>query len=124
MDELLKSILPSLGAFGPFAVLAWWIINNQAKQLETRDKHTYQLTEWIIETLGEYHAIDDVAPKHSRRAGKLGRSSQCKGTRLDPPSTGSRHGTCDPEGEILTQVASTATLSADAEPRSGGGVPF
>jgi hypothetical protein len=50
MDELLKSVLPGLGAFGPFAVLAWWIINNQAKQLEARDAHNQQLTERIIKT--------------------------------------------------------------------------
>ena len=50
MDELLKSVLPGLGAFGPFAVLAWWIINNQAKQLEARDVHNQQLTERIIKT--------------------------------------------------------------------------
>ena len=50
MDELLKSVLPGLGAFGPFAVLAWWIINNQAKQLEAKDAHNQQLTERIIKT--------------------------------------------------------------------------
>jgi len=50
MDELLKSVLPGLGAFGPFAVLAWWIINNQAKQLEVKDAHNQQLTERIIKT--------------------------------------------------------------------------
>ena len=50
MDELLKSVLPGLGAFGPFAVLAWWIINNQAKQLEAKDTHNQQLTERIIKT--------------------------------------------------------------------------
>ena len=50
MDELLISVLPGLGAFGPFAVLAWWIINNQAKQLEAKDTHNQQLTERIIKT--------------------------------------------------------------------------
>jgi len=50
MDELLKSLLPGLGAFGPFAVLAWWIINNQARQLEAKDAHNHQLTERIIKT--------------------------------------------------------------------------
>lgn len=50
MDELLKSVLPGLGAFGPFAVLAWWILNNQAKQLEAKDTHNQQLTERIIKT--------------------------------------------------------------------------
>ena len=50
MDEILKSVLPGLGAFGPFAVLAWWIINNQAKQLEAKDAQNYQLTERIIKT--------------------------------------------------------------------------
>ena len=50
MDELLKSVLPGLGAFGPFAVLAWWIINNQAKQIEAKDAQCQQLTERIIRT--------------------------------------------------------------------------
>jgi hypothetical protein len=50
MDELLKSVLPGLGAFGPFAVLAWWIINNQAKQIEAKDSQNQQLTERIIRT--------------------------------------------------------------------------
>ena len=50
MDELLKSVLPGLGAFGPFAVLAWWIINNQAKQIEAKDAQYQQLTERIIRT--------------------------------------------------------------------------
>jgi hypothetical protein len=50
MDELLKSVLPGLGAFGPFAVLAWWIINNQAKQIEAKDAQNQQLTERIIRT--------------------------------------------------------------------------
>ena len=50
MDELLKSLLPGLGAFGPFAVLAWWIINNQARQIEAKDAHNRQLTERIITT--------------------------------------------------------------------------
>ena len=50
MDELLKSVLPGLGAFGPFAVLAWWIINNQAKQIESKDAQSQQLTERIIKT--------------------------------------------------------------------------
>ena len=50
MDELLKSVLPGLGAFGPFAVLAWWIINNQAKQLEAKEAQNHQLTERIIKT--------------------------------------------------------------------------
>jgi hypothetical protein len=49
MDELLKSVLPGLGAFGPFAVLAWWIINNQAKQLEARDTYISALTKDVIE---------------------------------------------------------------------------
>ena len=50
MDELLQSVLPGLGAFGPFAVFAWWIINTQAKQLEAKDTHNQQLTERIIKT--------------------------------------------------------------------------
>jgi hypothetical protein len=50
MDELLRSLLPGLGAFGPFAVLAWWIINNQARQIEAKDSHNRQLTERIIRT--------------------------------------------------------------------------
>ena len=50
MDELLKSVLPGLGAFGPFAVLAWWILNNQAKQIEAKDAQNQQLTERIIRT--------------------------------------------------------------------------
>jgi len=50
MDELLRSVLPGLGAFGPFAVLAWWIINTQAKQLEAKDEYNRQLTERIIKT--------------------------------------------------------------------------
>lgn len=48
MDELLKAVLPGLGAFGPFAVLAWWIINNQAKQLEAKDKYAADLTDDVI----------------------------------------------------------------------------
>jgi hypothetical protein len=50
MDELLESLLPGLGAFGPFAVLAWWIINNQARQIEAKDAHNRRLTERIITT--------------------------------------------------------------------------
>jgi hypothetical protein len=50
MDELLKSVLPGLGAFGPFALLAWWVINNQAQQIKAKDTHNRQLTERIITT--------------------------------------------------------------------------
>jgi hypothetical protein len=50
MDELLQSVLPGLGAFGPFAVLAWWIINNQARQIRAKDAHNRQLTERILKT--------------------------------------------------------------------------
>lgn len=51
MDELLKSVLPGLGPFAPFAVLAWWIISSQAKQLEARDTQNRRITEQIVEAL-------------------------------------------------------------------------
>lgn len=37
MDEIFRQILPSLGAFAPAAVLAWWIINTQQKALAAKD---------------------------------------------------------------------------------------
>lgn len=51
MDELLKAVLPGLGAFGPFAVLAWWIINNQAKQLEAKDAQLVAINEKVLDAV-------------------------------------------------------------------------
>ena len=51
MDELITNVLPSLGAFAPFAVLAWWIISNQSKQLEAKDQHSQKVTEELINTI-------------------------------------------------------------------------
>lgn len=50
MDELFQSVLPGLGAFGPFAALSWWIVNNLSKQLEAASAHNRLLTERIIKT--------------------------------------------------------------------------
>ena len=51
MDELFKQILPSLGAFGPAAILGWWIINRLNKQIEDLQKRNDALTDRVF-TLG------------------------------------------------------------------------
>jgi hypothetical protein len=51
MDELLKSLLPSLGVFGPCAFLGWWVINTQQKTLIAKDARIEKLTDQVV-TLG------------------------------------------------------------------------
>jgi hypothetical protein len=52
MNELFQSILPGLGAFGPFAVLAWWIINRQSRDIEAKDASYKELVKVLI-AMGE-----------------------------------------------------------------------
>mgnify|MGYP003580998965 CR=1 FL=1 len=51
MDVMLMTVLPGLGAFAPFAVLAWWVVRTQAKQLEIKDAHSRKITERLVEAL-------------------------------------------------------------------------
>lgn len=51
MDEIFQVFLPGLGAFAPFAVLAWWVVRTQARQLEMKDAHSRRVTERIVEAL-------------------------------------------------------------------------
>ena len=51
MEVILMTVLPGLGAFAPFAVLAWWIVCNQAKQLEAKDAHCREITDRVVEAL-------------------------------------------------------------------------
>lgn len=48
MDQIFQSILPGLGAFGPFAVLAWWIINTQQKVIEAKEALMEKRTEQFV----------------------------------------------------------------------------
>jgi len=48
MDELISQILPSLGAFAPAAVLAFWIIRTQQRALEAKDARIETLTNQVI----------------------------------------------------------------------------
>ncbi len=51
MDELVSQLLPSLGAFGPAAILGWWVINRLNKQIEYHQKRNDELTDKVF-TLG------------------------------------------------------------------------
>jgi hypothetical protein len=51
MDVILMTVLPGLGAFAPFAVLAWWVVRTQAKQLETKEAHLRKISERVVEAL-------------------------------------------------------------------------
>ena len=55
MDEIFQIFLPGLGAFAPFAVLAWWVVRTQAKQLEAKEAHYRKITEQIVEALTTSH---------------------------------------------------------------------
>lgn len=48
MEEILKSILPSLGAFGPAALLGWWVIKTQQGIIAAKDARIENLTNQVI----------------------------------------------------------------------------
>jgi len=48
MDQIFQTILPSLGAFAPAAVLAWWIIRTQQRVIEQKDARIEKLTDQVI----------------------------------------------------------------------------
>lgn len=52
MDELISQLLPGLGAFGPCAVLGWWVINRLNKQIEELQKRNDLLTDRVF-TMGQ-----------------------------------------------------------------------
>lgn len=49
MDDILKQLLPSLGAFAPAAFLGWWIIRDQSRRLEAAETRNRDLTDKVIE---------------------------------------------------------------------------
>jgi hypothetical protein len=55
LDEIIKTVLPGLGAFAPFAVPAWWIVSNQAKQLEAKEAHSQKIVEQLVGALTKSH---------------------------------------------------------------------
>lgn len=48
-DDIIQQILPSFGAFAPFAILAWWIISNQAADIKSKDERYRELVEKVID---------------------------------------------------------------------------
>ena len=67
MDVIIMTVLPGLGAFAPFAVLAWWVVRTQAKQLEAKDAHSRKITERIVEALANPHSISGTHARARRR---------------------------------------------------------
>jgi hypothetical protein len=47
--DTLQEFAKSLGAFAPFAALAWWIIRGQAKTIERKDARIDQLTNALFQ---------------------------------------------------------------------------
>ena len=52
IEQLLSQILPSLGAFAPAAILGWYMISRQGKQIEDLQKRNDALTDRVF-TLGQ-----------------------------------------------------------------------
>lgn len=48
-NELFKLFGPSLGAFGPCALLGWWVIRDQSRRLEAAETRNNALTDKVIE---------------------------------------------------------------------------
>jgi hypothetical protein len=47
--ELWKSVGSALGAFAPFAVLAWWIIKRQAEMIAAKDAQLAAINDKILD---------------------------------------------------------------------------
>lgn len=48
MDELIKQLLPSLGAFAPVAVLGWWFLKTLREDLKQERDRNQELTDKLI----------------------------------------------------------------------------
>lgn len=48
MDALFSQFGPALGAFGPCALLGWWIIKSQADTIKRKDERIAALTDALF----------------------------------------------------------------------------
>ena len=69
IEQLLSQILPSLGAFAPAALLGWYVINRQGKQIEYHQKRNDELTDKVF-TLGASTAQVLAELRASLKGGK------------------------------------------------------
>jgi len=49
--ELWKSVLGSLGAFAPFAVLSYWIMRTQADSIKVKDAEISRLNDKMLDAI-------------------------------------------------------------------------